>query len=140
MRTYINRRGRIAVLVSAMMITALIAGLIPTALAAGTSTFSDVPASHTCYEDIQWAADNGIVNGYNGKFNPDGKITVEQYCTMLSRSIPENEQDTGDLAQQRTLCSIIYAAWCAVVGQAMVQSLNYKRTVPSKPATHGTMH
>ena len=80
-----------------MMITALIARLIPTALAAGTSTFSDVPASHTCYEDIQWAADNGIVNGYNGKFNPDGKITVEQYCTMLSRSVPENEQDTGDL-------------------------------------------
>lgn len=69
MRTYMNQRGRLAVLVSAMMITALIAGLIPTALAAGTSTFSDVPASHTCYEDIQWAADNGIVNGYNGKFN-----------------------------------------------------------------------
>lgn len=97
MRTYINQRGRLAVLVSAMMITALIAGLIPTALAAGTLTFSDVPTSHTCYADIQWAADNGIVNGYNGKFNPDGKITVEQYCTMLSRSIPEDEQDTGDL-------------------------------------------
>ena len=60
-------------------------------------TFSDVPESHACYEDIQWAADNSIVNGYNGKFNPDGKITVEQYCTMLSRSIPEDEQDTGDL-------------------------------------------
>ena len=97
MRNYINQRGRLAVLVSAMMITAMIAGLIPTALAAGTLTFSDVPASHTCYEDIQWAADNGIVNGYNGKFTPDGKITVEQYCTMLSRSIPEDEQDTGNL-------------------------------------------
>lgn len=77
MRTYINQRGRLAVLVSAIMITAMIAGLIPTARAAGTLTFSDVPESHTCYADIQWAADNGIVNGYNGKFNPDGKITVE---------------------------------------------------------------
>lgn len=56
MRTYINQRGRLAVLVSAIMITAMIAGLIPTARAAGTLTFSDVPESHTCYADIQWAA------------------------------------------------------------------------------------
>lgn len=87
MRTYINQRGRFAVLVSAMIITALIAGLIPTALAAGTLTFSDVPESHAYYEDIQWAADNGIVNGYNGKFNPDG----ENHCgTVLHDDVEEH--------------------------------------------------
>lgn len=96
MRAYVKKQGRIASIVSAMMIAVLFIGLIPTALAADALPFSDVPENHTYYDDICWAVGNGIVNGYNGKFDPDEKVTVLQFYTMLSRSIPESTEDTND--------------------------------------------
>ena len=83
MRAYTKKQGRIASIVSAMMIAVLFIGLTPTALAADTLLFSDVPSNHTYYDDIRWAAENGIVTGYNGKFDPDGKVTLLQFYTML---------------------------------------------------------
>lgn len=51
----------------------------------GTS-FSDVPSGRWDTPYVQWAAENGIVNGVgNGRFNPTGAITVEQYATILHR-------------------------------------------------------
>lgn len=101
MRAYTKKQGRIASIVSAMMIAVLFIGLTPTALAADTLLFSDVPSNHTYYDDIRWAAENGIVTGYNGKFDPDGKVTLLQFYTMLSRSIPEDENDTGSLGAEK---------------------------------------
>lgn len=50
------------------------------------SSFSDVPAGRWDAPYIQWASQNGIVNGVgSGKFNPTGAITVEQYCTIVHR-------------------------------------------------------
>ena len=106
MRAYEKRQGRIASIVSAMMIAVLFIGTLPTALAADTLPFSDVPSDHTYYDDIRWAAENGIVTGYNGKFNPDKKVTVLQFYTMLSRSIPEDEGDADRLGAEKD--SMIY--------------------------------
>ena len=48
--------------------------------------FTDVPAGQWYSDAIEWAADNGIVNGVgDGRFNPDGKITREQIATILHR-------------------------------------------------------
>lgn len=96
MKTYKRKQRLIHSIVSAMMIAALFIGLIPTALAADKLPFSDVPTTHTYYEDICWAVENGIVIGCNGKFYPDEKVTLVQFYTMLSRSIPEDESDTSD--------------------------------------------
>lgn len=101
MRAYVKKQGRIASIVSAMMIAVLFIGLIPNALAADTLPFSDVPKNHTYYDDICWAAENGIATGYNGKFDPDREVTVLQFYTMLSRSIPEDESDTGSLGAEK---------------------------------------
>jgi len=49
------------------------------------SVFNDVPNnSPAWYRDaVIWANKNGIVNGYNGYFNPYGEITREQFATIL---------------------------------------------------------
>ena len=48
---------------------------------------------------IQWAAENGIVNGVgHGKFDPDGIITREQYCTILLRYFNTVKVDTNGAA------------------------------------------
>ena len=54
------------------------------ALAADKLPFSDVPSTHTYYDDICWAVENGIVIGCNGKFYPDEKVTL----VTSDRSIP----------------------------------------------------
>ena len=67
---------------------------------AGT-TFSDVSAGQWYAEAVDWAADNGIVTGYNGKFNPNANITRQDMVTMLYRYAQYKQDDvsqTNDLA------------------------------------------
>ena len=48
--------------------------------------FKDVAATNWAAPYINWAAKNNIVNGVgDGKFNPGGIITEEQYCTIVCR-------------------------------------------------------
>ena len=54
------------------------------ALAAGGSTFTDVPASHWANKFVEYCASKGIVSGVgNGKFNPNGKLTGTAFGKML---------------------------------------------------------
>ena len=67
---------------------------------AGT-TFSDVSVGQWYAEAVDWAADNGIVTGYNGKFNPNANITRQDMVTMLYRYAQYKQDDvsqTNDLA------------------------------------------
>ena len=53
-------------------------------LAAGGSTFSDVPASHWANKYVEFCASKSIVAGVgSGKFNPDGKLTGYAFGKML---------------------------------------------------------
>lgn len=45
--------------------------------------FSDVSQGHWANRYINWAKENGVVNGYNGKFNPGGKITRQDMAVMI---------------------------------------------------------
>ena len=74
--------------------SALTRGMIVTILyrmegepaSATTGTFSDVAAGAWYSKAVEWAAANGIVNGYdNGKFGPNDNITREQLVTILYR-------------------------------------------------------
>lgn len=91
-----------------VMIVMLLVGVVPNAQAVNTNEkmYSDVHSENIYYDDICWAIKNGIIRGYKGKFNPDGKVTIEQFCTMLSRSIPEDAQDVDDLGVEND--SMIY--------------------------------
>lgn len=51
------------------------------------SVFDDVPSDAPAwYRDaVIWANENGIVQGFDGRFNPHGEITREQFAVMLHR-------------------------------------------------------
>ena len=48
-----------------------------------SNPFSDLPSNAGIKRAILWAYNEGIVNGSNGKFNPDGYITRAQLTLML---------------------------------------------------------
>lgn len=55
-------------------------------MAAGTSSFSDVADGAWYAEAVRWAAENGVVKGYdNGCFGPNDTVTREQMVTILYR-------------------------------------------------------
>ena len=45
--------------------------------------FSDVKTTHSSYEAIRWAYERGIIDGANGKFNPQDFVTREQMAKIL---------------------------------------------------------
>ena len=50
------------------------------------SDFKDVAIGNWATPYVNWASQNGIVNGVgNGMFDPGGLITEEQYCTIVCR-------------------------------------------------------
>ena len=50
------------------------------------SSFRDVPTGRWDTSYVTWASNYGIVNGIgNNKFDPDGIITMEQYCAIMCR-------------------------------------------------------
>lgn len=58
--------------------------------------FEDVPASMYYASRINWATENGIVNGSgNGKFSPDTAITREQVATILYNYAKRTGNDTS---------------------------------------------
>ena len=47
-------------------------------VAAGSTTFTDVPAGQWYTDAVTWAAANGIVGGYgDGRFSPNDSITCK---------------------------------------------------------------
>ncbi len=48
-----------------------------------TNPFSDLPSNAGIKKAIIWAYNEGIVNGSNGKFNPNGNVTRAQLAIML---------------------------------------------------------
>jgi hypothetical protein len=96
MKTAKNTRIRILALVLAAALTAAFVAPELTALAApdtsalqitgdgNTVVFIDVGADYWAYNDIRYAAEQGIVSGYpDGSFKPGGGVTREEYCKMM---------------------------------------------------------
>lgn len=90
-----KKRSRLMALAAAILtVLSMNAGIA--AAAAEHPNFSDVKESQPCYADICWAAEHGIVLGNQGQFMPDAPATVEQFFTMLSRAIPESENEQSE--------------------------------------------
>ncbi len=66
------------------LIFALTLSFIATTAEASTAYFSDVPSNHWAHQYIQYASQNGLVNGYgNGTFGPNGTLTEAQCCQIV---------------------------------------------------------
>lgn len=62
---------------------------------AGSSTFTDVADSAWYAKAVAWASENGIVNGSNGKFDPNGLLTREQLAAILWRYAQYEKRDVS---------------------------------------------
>ena len=49
-----------------------------------TQAFPDVSSSASYYKAVQWAYNNKIISGSNGKFNPNGTLTEAQFAKMFA--------------------------------------------------------
>ena len=64
-----------------------------------TGAFGDVPAGEWYTDGVEWAAANGIVNGYgDGRFGPADEVTREQLAAILYRLADERGFDVSSPA------------------------------------------
>jgi len=56
-----------------------------TPASSGVNPFSDVPSGQWFTQAIIWAAENNIVAGYGGRFNPNDNITRQDLAVILMR-------------------------------------------------------
>lgn len=70
-----------------------------------TTSFLDVPSDHWAKEDIAFAAEKGIVNGYHQAwtdtytFAPESAVSYEEAATMLYRALASAGEIAGDAGQ-----------------------------------------
>lgn len=73
-------------LIAMILVTLMVLSSSPAVLAADEPSFSDVPASHWAFDEIESAVDSGIVNGYaDGTFKPTGTVTNAHFAAMIAR-------------------------------------------------------
>lgn len=59
--------------------------------------YSDVPAGEWYAQAVAWASSEGIVLGYDGRFDPEGAITREQLAAILYRYVGSPAADESVL-------------------------------------------
>lgn len=89
-------RNRRSLAIATALSVAISAMVIPmetqTVEAASVKSFSDVKQSHWAYSSIMKATQQGLVEGYNGKFNPNGQVTRAEFAKFLSRVFNGSER------------------------------------------------
>ena len=72
----------------------------------GSTSFEDVPENRWYYDAVQWAVSNNVTAGVGGgKFNPEGRVSREQFAQFLYNYQGKPEvhgsldfPDTGDIS------------------------------------------
>lgn len=61
------------------------------------SSFPDCKSNVWYTGSVEWAAENGIVTGYeDGNFRPNGNVTRQEMCTIMDRYIEWRCEQTGE--------------------------------------------
>ena len=93
----------------------------------GSIPFTDVPEDAYCAQAVKWAAENGIVTGYeNGEFRPGDPVKREQIATILFnyakfKGYDVSEQENVDFSKFKDISEMSAYAfpamrWCADKG------------------------
>lgn len=134
----LTRRTMAAAIIALVVTPALVAGATAWAT---TRSFSDVPWSHPFAGEINWAAENDIVEGYpDGTFRPSGTVTRQAAVAFLSRYNSDITLETGDWDPGAAI-SLGYQISCPAGRRAMAgggHSSTTKLVITSSyPATAG---
>lgn len=89
-----------------------------------TVDFSDVEEGKWYTEAISWAAENGIVKGYNGIFDLDNNISREQLIVMLHRLAGEPEVELIDTGASNWATEAM--SWAVSKGIILNNEADYK--------------
>lgn len=110
--------------------------------AAGISNFTDVPTGKYYTAAVAWAAENGIVSGYeDNTFRPKKEITRQELATMLYNYATYKKMDTtagGDVTQFKDYGRIMNYAGTAMswaVGKGIIGGMGNATLDPRGEAT-----
>ncbi|MBR7081663.1 MAG: S-layer homology domain-containing protein [Oscillospiraceae bacterium] len=78
-------RKKAGKLLSVVLVLAMVAGLLSTAVFAAPITFTDVKEGSWYYNDVQKAVDTGLINGYpDNTFGPDKNMTYAEAIKLAA--------------------------------------------------------
>lgn len=92
---------------------------VPALAAADGAGFSDVDAAAPYAQAVQWAADNGYVNGYrDGRFGVNDPVTRQQVAAILWRLAGSPDASGQDYADESAIAAYARTAvdWCQTNG------------------------
>ncbi|SDO68838.1 Spore germination protein YaaH [Paenibacillus sp. yr247] len=102
-----------AALTRAEAATIIVRVLGLTGEAAGSTSFSDVPATHWAWQAIRLAKQSGLIQGISSdRFAPDQIMTREQMSVLLSRALHLTSQ-TGGSAAAKGFSDVPAGSWSA---------------------------
>lgn len=129
---------RIPRILSLLLCLSLLAGLLAVP-AAATSSFSDVPGNEWYAPYVQYAYDNGLMNGVGGgRFDPQGSTTRAMVVTILYRisgSPSTSAYSFGDVPQGQWYSDPI--SWAA--NHHVVNGIGGGNFSPNDPVTREQM-
>ena len=125
---------------SALLSVCLMLSFIPTAFAATTQRFTDVPATAWYYDDVEYAAEHRYFNGTGGgAFSPDTSMTRAMFVTVLARldgaSADDNVSPFDDVAAGLWYSGAV--AWAAQ--NEIVSGVGENNFAPNQPVTRQQM-
>jgi len=107
-----------------------------------SGTFVDVPEYQWYTEAIEWAASKGVVEGWNGKFDPMSEVTREQLATILYRYVQfKGGGFTGawmfllDYADRENISEYAYEALCWMTMNGIMEGRGERILDPTGNAT-----
>ena len=107
-------------------------------------TFEDVPADMWYTEDVRWAAEHGIILGYDEKtFAPDDEITREQAVAMMYRytgykgidTSKADERVIAGYSDRESISDYARPAFLWAVGTKVIKGRSDKELAPSDTIT-----
>ena len=99
--------------------------------------FSDVATDQWYAKAVYWASQNGIVQGYNGKFDPDSQISREQLATILYRysASPETSGTISQFSDSGSVQSWAKDAMCWASEHKYINGVTEVLLSPQESAT-----
>lgn len=104
--------------------------------AAATTNFSDVSEGDWYANAVHWASAGGIVEGYDGRFDPDRSITREQLAAILWRysGSPGSDYDLSGYEDAAEVSSWAVTAMKWAVNSGLLSGVTASRLSPSGTA------
>lgn len=111
------------------------------AKASGRENFSDVDSYDWFYDAVVWCSGKGIIEGWNGKFDPYGEVTREDFAVMMYRYAEYKRMDTraaedlSDYADADKISNYAVEAMEWAVAEGLINGVGNDTLAPQGTAT-----